>query len=85
MHSTLHTKNWILGALTQELYGGALERHFRVEKSCAMLNEHYYWPKTSKHVEHYVKRCSTCQLTKSHLRPKAFTLHFQLLKALGRM
>jgi len=35
-----------------------------------MLKEHYYWTSMSKDVEHFVKRCSTCQLAKSHLRPQ---------------
>jgi len=34
-----------------------------------MLKEHYYWPKMSKDVEHFVKRCSTCQMAKSHILP----------------
>jgi len=32
-----------------------------------MLKEHYYWPKMSKDVEHFVKRCSSCQVAKSHV------------------
>ena len=28
--------------LNQELHGGALAGHFGVEKTCAMLKEHYY-------------------------------------------
>jgi len=33
--------------LIQELHGGALAGHFGVEKTCAMLKEHYYWPHMS--------------------------------------
>jgi len=54
--------------LIQKLHGGALFGHFGIEKTCCMLKEHYYWPSMSKDVEHFVRRCSTCQLTKSHLR-----------------
>ena len=56
--------------LIQELYGGALAGHVGIEKMCSMLKEHYYWPNMSKDVEHFVRRCSTCQLTKSHLWPQ---------------
>ena len=35
-----------------------------------MLKEHYYWTSMSKDVEHFVKRCSTCQLAKSYLWPQ---------------
>jgi len=48
--------------LIQEVDGGALAGHFRVEKTCSMLKEHYYWPKMSKDVEQFVKRGSTCQM-----------------------
>jgi len=34
-----------------------------------MLKEHYYWPKMSKDVEHFVKRCSICQMAKSRVLP----------------
>jgi len=55
--------------LIQELHGGALAGHFGVEKTCSMLKEHYYWPKMSKDVEHFVKRCSPCQMAKSRVLP----------------
>ena len=33
--------------LVQELHEGALAGHLGVEKTCAMLKEHYYWPHMS--------------------------------------
>jgi len=62
--------------LIQELHGGALAGHFGVEKTCAILKEHYYWPHMSKDVEHFVKRCSVCQMAKSHVLPQG--LYFPL-------
>ena len=56
--------------MIQELHGGALVGHFGVEKTCSMLKEHYFWPKMSRDVEHLIKRCSTCQLAKDHIRPQ---------------
>jgi len=31
-----------------------------------MLKDHYYWPKMSKDMAHFVKRCSICQHATSH-------------------
>jgi len=41
--------------LIQELHGGALASHFGVKKTSFILKEHYYWPKISRDVEHFVK------------------------------
>jgi len=51
------------------MHGAALAGHFGIEKPCSMLTEHYYWLKMSRDVEHFVRRCSTCQTTKSHILP----------------
>jgi len=56
--------------LIHEVHGGALARCFGTEKTCAMLKEHYYWPKMAKDAEHMVKRSSNCQLAKSHTLPQ---------------
>jgi len=66
----MHTKEWVRELLIKELCGGAFVRYFGIDKTCFMLKEHYYWPSLSKDVEHFVRRCSTCQLAKSHLRPQ---------------
>ena len=52
--------------LNQEVHGGALARHFGIEKTCSMLKEQYYWLSMSKDMEHFVKRCFTCQQAKSY-------------------
>ena len=56
--------------LIQELHGGPLIGCFGVEKMCSILKDHYYWQTMPKDVEHYIKRCYTCQFAKSHLRPQ---------------
>ena len=56
--------------LIQEIHGGALVGHFGTDKTSAMLEEHYYWPKMAKDVEHFIKRCSICQLAKNHVLPQ---------------
>ena len=35
-----------------------------------MLREHYYWPGMEKNVQDIIKRCSTCQIAKSHSLPQ---------------
>jgi len=56
--------------LIQELHEGALAGHSGAEKTCSMLKEDYFWPKMSRDVEHFIKRCPTCQLAKNHIRPQ---------------
>ena len=55
--------------IIQELHSGALASHFGVEKTISMLKEYYYWSKMSRDVEHVVRRCTVCQLAKSHVLP----------------
>ena len=43
--------------LIQEVHGGALAGHYRIDKTRVMLEEHYHWPKMARDVEHFVKRC----------------------------
>jgi len=62
-------------SLSNILHAGALAGHFGVEKTCSMLKEHYYWPRMSKDVEHFVKRCSTCQVAKSRVNRTVCTPH----------
>jgi len=52
--------------LIQELHEGALARHYGMEKTYSMLKDRYYWLKMPKDVDHFVKRCSSCQHAKSH-------------------
>ena len=56
--------------LIQKLYGWVLAEHFGTEKTCFMLKENCYWLKKLKDVEHFVRRCSTCQPAKSHVLPQ---------------
>ncbi|KAK1611265.1 hypothetical protein QYE76_034938 [Lolium multiflorum] len=43
--------------------------HFGREKTLLMLADHFYWPKMRRDVDKYVKRCITCNKSKSKLKP----------------
>ncbi|KAK1668157.1 hypothetical protein QYE76_056316 [Lolium multiflorum] len=48
---------------------GGLMGHFGREKTLLMLADHFYWPKMRRDVDKYVKRCITCNKSKSKLKP----------------
>jgi len=52
--------------LIREVHGGALAGHYRENKTTSMLKKHYYWLVMTKDVQDIIKRCATCQATKSH-------------------
>ena len=35
-----------------------------------MHEEHYYWPRMSKTIQDFIRRCATYQIAKSHLLPR---------------
>src|SRR5215203_4396945 len=43
--------------------------HFGREKTLLMLADHFYWPKMRRDVDRYVRRCITCNKSKSKLKP----------------
>ncbi|KAK1681386.1 hypothetical protein QYE76_042234 [Lolium multiflorum] len=53
----------------QESHVGGLMGHFGREKTLLMLADHFYWPKMRRDVDRYVKRCITCNKSKSKLKP----------------
>jgi hypothetical protein len=55
--------------LLQESHAGGLAGHFGHEKTLLMLAHHFYWPCMHRDVDHYVKRCITCNTSKSKLKP----------------
>ncbi|KAK1632355.1 hypothetical protein QYE76_006670 [Lolium multiflorum] len=52
-----------------ESHAGGLMGHFGREKTLLMLADHFYWPKMRRDVDMYVKRCITCNKSKSKLKP----------------
>ncbi|KAK1660360.1 hypothetical protein QYE76_048519 [Lolium multiflorum] len=55
--------------LLQESHAGGLMGHFGREKTLLMLADHFYWPKMRRDVDRYVRRCITCNKSKSKLKP----------------
>ncbi|KAK1650346.1 hypothetical protein QYE76_068151 [Lolium multiflorum] len=53
----------------EESHVGGLMGHFGREKTLLMLADHFYWPKMRRDVDRYVKRCITCNKSKSKLKP----------------
>ncbi|KAK1631605.1 hypothetical protein QYE76_005920 [Lolium multiflorum] len=53
----------------EESHAGGLMGHFGHEKTLLMLADHFYWPKMRRDVDRYVKRCITCNKSKSKLKP----------------
>lgn len=50
--------------IIHELHGGGLGGHFGRDKTMALVQERYYWPKMMRDVERYVSRCMTYQQAK---------------------
>jgi hypothetical protein len=55
--------------LVQESHGGGLMGHFRVAKTLAILQGHFYWPHMKRDVERIFGRCVTCRQAKSKVQP----------------
>src|SRR4029078_6819082 len=55
--------------LVKEAHEGGLAGHLGIDKTLAILQEHFYWPSMSKTVQDWVKRCGICQVSKSHKQP----------------
>ncbi|KAK1609705.1 hypothetical protein QYE76_033378 [Lolium multiflorum] len=53
----------------KESHAGGLMGHFGREKTLLMLADHFYWPKMRRDVDRYVRRCITCNKSKSKLKP----------------
>ncbi|KAK1595174.1 hypothetical protein QYE76_026952 [Lolium multiflorum] len=53
----------------EESHAGGLMGHFGREKTLLMLADHFYWPKMRRDVDRYVRRCITCNKSKSKLKP----------------
>ncbi|XP_071933817.1 uncharacterized protein [Coffea arabica] len=55
--------------LVRESHSGGLMGHFGVDKTLAMLQEHFYWPHMRRDVARVVERCLACKKAKSKVHP----------------
>jgi hypothetical protein len=53
-------------AIILEVHGGGLAGHFGRDKTLALVQENFFWPKLARDVESFVKSCRICQIAKSH-------------------
>ncbi|KAK1697219.1 hypothetical protein QYE76_013916 [Lolium multiflorum] len=63
----------------EESHAGGLMGHFGREKTLLMLADHFYWPKMRRDVDIYVRRCITCNKSKSKLKPHVYELLLETL------
>ena len=52
--------------MVKAVCGASIKEHFGEDKTYLMAKENYYWPHMLKDTQDNVKRCSTCQVAKSH-------------------
>ena len=45
---------------------GGLVGHFGKDKTIALVEDKYYWPKLKRDITKYVARCKICQVAKGH-------------------
>jgi Integrase zinc binding domain len=50
--------------IIKEVHDGGLSGHFGRDKTVALVQGRFYWPKMTKGVNHYILRCRTCHLAK---------------------
>ena len=48
-----------------EAHGGALGGHFGRDKTLALVQANFYWPKLKRDVDRLVKQCRVCHLAKT--------------------
>ena len=53
-------------AIIQEVHGGGLAGHLGRDKTLALMQENFFWPKLAHDVECFVKSCKICQIAKTH-------------------
>ena len=57
-------------------FGRGLAWHFGRDKTLALVQENFYWPKLNHDVISLVRSCRTCQIAKSHNQTLGCTHHY---------
>lgn len=52
--------------IVREAYGGGLAGHFGRDKTLALVQEHFFWPKMNHDVMKVVEKCVVCLKAKTH-------------------
>ena len=58
------------------MHKGGLARHFRRDKTIALVEDRFYWPSLKKDVPRIVAQCRTCQLAKAKKQKHWFIYSF---------
>ena len=54
--------------IIQDMHGGGLGGHFGQDKTYAMIEQKFFWPKMRRDIYKFVKRCQTCQESKGKVQ-----------------
>ena len=54
--------------IMREAHSGALAGHFGVTKTLGIIKEYFYWPKMLGDIQALIKRCGSCQRSKSQFK-----------------
>nr|GFB52665.1 putative reverse transcriptase domain-containing protein [Tanacetum cinerariifolium] len=55
--------------IIQEAHEGGLAGHVGADKTVHILRSHFFWPKMSRDVEHFIRRCLPCHRAKGQSSP----------------
>lgn len=55
--------------IIQEAHEGGLAGHLGIDKTIHILHSHFFWPKLTRDVEHFIRRSLRCHRAKSHSSP----------------
>ncbi|GJR50543.1 gag-pol polyprotein [Tanacetum coccineum] len=60
--------------IIQEAHEGGLAGHLGIDKTTHILRSHFFWPRMSRDVEHYIRRCLQCHKAKGQSSPHGLYL-----------
>ena len=61
-------KSFIRELLIREAHSGGLMRHFGIDKTLSILQEHFFWPNMHKCVVKICAQCISCRQAKSRVQ-----------------
>ncbi|GKA08098.1 RNA-directed DNA polymerase, partial [Tanacetum coccineum] len=60
--------------IIHEAHEGGLAGHLGIDKTTHILRSHFFWPRMSRDVEHYIRRCLQCHKAKGQSSPHGLYL-----------
>ena len=74
-------KHSIRELLIKENHEGGMAGHCGVDKTLALMKEHFFWPRLSRDVKFLIQRCTTCHHVKGHKFPQGLLTPLPVPKA----